>query len=135
MAHDYGQASISYGGATGEFGVNIKLTGGDACQDLVDYLRRSFPVHRPSRIDVCADFQGPTAWEDLKDLLIQTANHYDVPLSTFGDWVNGKNGRTLYVNPRKRANRPLHTRPVSMKKATRCAQWAKFLTPPGLGPP
>lgn len=102
VAHDYGQASISYGGATGEFGVNIKLTGGDACQDLVDYLRRSFPVHRPSRIDVCADFQGPTAWEDLKDLLIQTANHYDVPLSTFGDWVNGKNGRTLYVNPRKK---------------------------------
>ena len=102
FAHDYGQASISYGGETGKHGVHIKITGGDACSDLVAYLRESFPQHRPSRIDVCLDFRGPTAWDDLKKIVVDAAAQFKVKTATSGDWLEGKRGRTLYVNPREK---------------------------------
>ena len=99
---DYGQANISYGGQTGKYGVHVKIQGGDACPDLVAYVRESFPEHKVSRVDVCMDFRGPTAWEDLKKILLKVARKFGVETRVGGDWLSGKKGRTLYLNPREK---------------------------------
>ncbi len=102
VCHDYGQALISYGGKTGVHGVHVQIMGGDVCPELVQYLRHAFPVHRPSRIDVCMDFRGPEAWEQLSAVALSVASKFGIPTATAGDWIEGKAGRTLYLNPRKK---------------------------------
>lgn len=100
--YDYGVAAVLSGGASGKHGVHIQVNGGDVCGSLVDSLREKFPDHRPSRVDVCIDFQGADAWDALKDLVMQAADMFGQPTGTAGDWFGQKRGRTLYVNPRRK---------------------------------
>lgn len=95
--HDFGQLKILYGGHSGQFGVHVMIHGGDACQDIVDAFRSWFPVHRPTRIDVCLDFQGPGSWDDLYQLVTLTAGRFGVKTYLYGDFINGESGRTIYV--------------------------------------
>lgn len=96
-AHDFGQFKIMYGGHSGKYGVHIIIHGGDACQDVVDAFKGAFPDHRPSRIDVCADFRSSDAWDKLSALGQKSARKHDIMMTTQGDWLDGKRGRTLYI--------------------------------------
>ena len=62
---DFGQLKILYGGMNGPHGVHVIIHGGDACQAIVEAFRDAFPDHYPTRIDVCFDFQGEKAFENL----------------------------------------------------------------------
>lgn len=97
FCHDFGQLKVLYGGYTGKYGVHVIIHGGDACSELVDYLRLSFPQHRPSRIDVCLDFQGADAWDDLYQLVTLTAGRFGVKPRLYGDFINAETGRTIYL--------------------------------------
>lgn len=99
--HDFGQFKVLYGGHSGQFGVHVMIHGGDACQELVQYFRKTFPEHRPSRIDVCVDFQGPGAFDDLYQLGTLTAGRFGVKTFLYGDYVNAESGRTLYIGSGK----------------------------------
>jgi len=48
------------------------------------------------------DFRGPDAWDVLKNIVIKAAKKHGVRTSTSGDWLEGKRGRTLYVNAREK---------------------------------
>lgn len=96
-AHDFGQFKILYGGHTGQFGVHVIIHGGDSCPDIVQSFRTYFPEHRPSRIDVCLDFQGQDAWSDLYELVTLTSSRFGVQSRLYGDFINAKLGRTIYL--------------------------------------
>jgi len=96
-AHDFGQFKVLYGGHTGQWGVHVIIHGGDACADIVQSFRTAFPVHRPSRIDVCLDFQGSGAWDDLYELVTLTAGRFGVKSRLYGDFIEAKSGRTIYL--------------------------------------
>ena len=96
-AHDFGQFKILYGGHSGQFGVHVIIHGGDSCPDIVQSFRTAFPVHRPSRIDVCIDFQGHDAWADLYELVTLTAGRFGVQSRLYGDFIDAKLGRTIYL--------------------------------------
>lgn len=96
-ANDFGQLKVLYGGHSGKYGVHVIIHGGDACQGIVDAFRQDFPDHRPSRIDVCADFKSDDAWKKLCGLGQRSAKKHDIMTTTQGDWLDGKRGRTLYI--------------------------------------
>lgn len=96
VGHDFGQFKILYGGHTGQWGVHVIIHGGDACQGIVESFRSAFPVHRPSRIDVCVDFQGPGAFEELHGFCQFVCKKFGVETRLHGDWENKKKGRTYY---------------------------------------
>ena len=97
--HDYDQATVSYGGHTGAYGVHVKIGGGDVCQVAVDAFRKRFPEHKPSRIDVCMDFRADDAWDALSEICQFAAKKFKLPTKVAGDWLDGKRGRTIYLNP------------------------------------
>jgi hypothetical protein len=94
--HDFGQLKILYGGHTGQWGVHVIIHGGDVCADICGSFRSHFPEHRPSRIDVCADFQGPGAFDELHGFCKFVCHKYGVQTRLYGDWENKQNGRTYY---------------------------------------
>lgn len=101
-AHDFGQVVVSFGGPTGVWGVNVLIQGGDACDDIVSDFRTRFPVHRPSRVDVRIDFRAPDAWEILLAVVNGASSDFGCRTSIYGDWVNCVDGRTFYINPKKK---------------------------------
>ena len=96
VCHDFGQLKILYGGHTGQFGVHVIIHGGDSCQDIVQFFRTEYPDHRPSRMDVCVDFQGPTAFDELHGFCKFVCHKFGVKTRLYGDWENKKDGRTYY---------------------------------------
>ena len=94
--HDFGQLKVLYGGHTGQWGVHVVVHGGDACADIVHSFRTHFPDHRPSRIDVCVDFQGPGAFDELHGFCKFVCHKYGVETRLYGDWENKEKGRTYY---------------------------------------
>ena len=95
--HDFGQIKVLYGGHSGQFGVHVVIHGGDSCQDIVQYFRKTYPEHRPSRIDVCLDFQGPGSWDDLYQIAKLAAGRFGVKTRLYGDFINAESGRTIYL--------------------------------------
>lgn len=95
--HDFGQVKIMFGGHSGKYGVHVIIHGGDACADVVQSFRTAFPDHRPSRVDVCMDFQSPHAWDKLSRLGMKAAGRHSIMTNTMGDWLQAKRGRTLYI--------------------------------------
>ena len=94
---DYGLFKVCHGGYSGKYGVHVIIHGGDKCQQLVDMFRGWFPDHRPSRLDVCIDLVGPTAWSDLSTTVMLVAKKYGIETRVYGDWLRGEKGRTLYL--------------------------------------
>lgn len=94
--HDFGQFKVMYGGHSGQWGVHVIIHGGDLCADIVQSFRTYFPEHRPSRIDVCVDFQGPSSFEELHGFCSFVCKKFGVETRLYGDWENKKKGRTYY---------------------------------------
>jgi hypothetical protein len=101
-AYDFGQVVVSFGGSTGEWGVNVLIQGGDVCDQVVSDFRSRFPVHRPSRLDVKIDFRASDAWDSLLAVVSAAASDFGCRTSLYGDWVNCMDGRTFYLNPKKK---------------------------------
>lgn len=95
--YDFGQVKIMCGGHTGQWGVHVVIHGGDACSDIVQSFRTAFPGHRPSRIDVCVDFRGEGAFEELHGFCKFVCHKFGVETRLYGDWENKKKGRTYYA--------------------------------------
>lgn len=66
-------ATVMHGGVNPN--PNVKSTG-DAAPALADFLRRQFPGHRVSRLDVCIDMRGDSLFEDVVRLMSQTGRAY-----------------------------------------------------------
>lgn len=102
VAFDCGsQVKILYGGHSGQYGVHVIIHGGDACQEAVESFRAAFPVHRPSRVDVCLDALGDDAWKEMSGLGRKAALKHKIQTMVYGDWLEKKRGRTLYIGGRK----------------------------------
>lgn len=56
-------------------------------------------IHRPSRVDVCEDWDEPGLFDRVAPALIEFAKANRVSLSFVGDWARGK-ARTLYLGSR-----------------------------------
>ena len=95
--HDFGVFKVLYGGHSGQFGPHVIIHGGDRCPDIVQSFRTYFPEHRPSRIDVCLDFKGSDAWDDLYQLVTLTSGRFGVKSRLYGDFINAETGRTIYL--------------------------------------
>lgn len=74
---------------------------GKAAQHVADWLRALPYDHRPSRVDACVDYQGPEAWERLKDIWEDTADNHNLKLTAHGDFYREQEGRSLYLGSRK----------------------------------
>lgn len=78
----------------------------DNADDFSELVRKWWPEHRVSRVDVAMDFQeGPDFFNNMAEWLIDYAKNASKPLKiTYaGDWANGLEGRTLYIGSRKSA--------------------------------
>jgi hypothetical protein len=71
----------------------------------VNLLRTEFPCHSVSRVDVYVDYVGHDAYDYLERLTVQLAAECRVQLSTAGDHLLTKKGRTVYLGAATSATR------------------------------
>lgn len=92
-------AHLCYGGNGG--GLHFISSGSNA-HLFYTWLRNSvyFGAYSVTRADVRADLVDVAAWEYARKLGIKTAKAHKVVTETAGDWLEGKNGRTLYIGSR-----------------------------------
>ncbi len=84
-------------------GINswVFLHGGSDNAPLARDFLDSYAVdHLVSRVDVAIDFFGDHAFNRLTELLKDLALRRGLKVSTVGDWLLGKDGRTLYLGSR-----------------------------------
>jgi len=93
-------ARAFWGGVNGEESVHVQASGPDT-PAMVDVIRSSWPEHRVSRADAREDFSDPKAWRWLSKIGLRVAEDFGLRVSTVGDWVRGKHGRTLYIGAPK----------------------------------
>lgn len=89
-------AKVFWGGVNGEDQVHIQASGPDTPQ-VVQLVREHWPAHRVARADACEDYRGPKVWRQLSKLAIGVAELAGVRMSTVGDWIHARAGRTLYL--------------------------------------
>lgn len=90
-------------------GLDVHVLGtSGAAPHVADVLREHWPAHTVSRADPCMDFDSPGAFERLWRQLYELARVPRrggragvVATSTVGDWLDGIDGRTLYVGGTK----------------------------------
>lgn len=71
---------------------------------FAEFVRKTWPEHSVSRLDVALDFQeGPDFFNDMSSWLIDYAKENRLKTAFAGDWASGESGRTLYVGSRKSA--------------------------------
>ena len=90
---EYG--SVMWGGRQGErCMIEVK---GERTPGTVDAIRARFP-HRVTRVDACADFDTPGAFEALLDPCLRVKKDNRLKGSKAGDWDDfPEDGRTLYL--------------------------------------
>lgn len=67
-----------------------------------EFVRKHFPIHGISRIDVALDFcEGPGFFDGMANWLISYAGTRKLKTTFYGDWANATQGRTLEVGSRK----------------------------------
>lgn len=81
--------------------INIEFKGG-----LTEWFA-SFVIdlgvdYEITRVDICYDFFSD--FLSCSDICIKYANDRRITTSTSGDWINGQNGRTLYIGKRSGDN-------------------------------
>lgn len=72
--------------------------------DVATVLRKLWPQHTVSRLDVAVDFDGPEAWGKLYGVCDDAARSSRLKWATLGDFRpdgDSKDGRTVYVGSRK----------------------------------
>lgn len=89
-------AMAFWGGVNGYESVHVQASG-DRTPEVVEVVRSEWPSHRVSRADACRDYSHLGAWRRLVKLAIGVARDHEVKTRTVGDWVEGKDGRTLMV--------------------------------------
>lgn len=94
---DQGPVRVLYGGANLWPSVQVQ---GSASPAVADSIRSRW-VHDVTRVDSCQDVDSPDAFEVLTSEAITFAKERGLKLGTSGDWITGKDGRTLYVGSRK----------------------------------
>lgn len=95
--------SVSWGGRQGERSmIEVK---GEYTPGAVKALREHFP-HRVTRVDSCADFDAPGAFERLLAPCIEVKKEHRLKGSKAGDWEDfPEDGRTLYLGSQASAVR------------------------------
>ena len=96
-------ASIQSGGRQGDR-VMLEVKG-ERTPEAVEALRTRFG-HRCTRVDACADFDAPRAFERLYRACNQVKKAHKIIGGKFGDWEDfPEKGRTLYLGARTSATR------------------------------
>lgn len=85
-----------WGGGMEGHGVNIFASGCDA-PFFAEQVRRQWPVHRVTRADVAADFDGVGAWDWAYALFVRLADEFKVKTSHAGDFLRAIDGRSFYL--------------------------------------
>ena len=94
--------SVSYGGSQGDrVMVEVK---GEGTPEVVERLR-SAAEHRCTRVDACADFDRPGAWEALLGPVLQVKAEHRLYGERRGDWEFPEKGRTQYLGANSSAVR------------------------------
>lgn len=97
---DRSVCTVQWGGNTGE-AVQVKASG-DSSPDVACVVRREFgDSHRVQRADVRGDYCEDDVWRVLTEWGIHIAKKHRCRTSTSGDWVQGVQGRTLYIGSRQ----------------------------------
>lgn len=96
-------ASIQWGGSQGDRAMlEVK---GERTPKAVEALRARFQ-HRCTRLDACADFDAPRAFEGLLDACLAVKAKHKLVGERQGDWEDfPERGRTLYLGARKSVTR------------------------------
>ncbi len=89
-------ARAFWGGVNGDANVHVQASGSDT-PALVEMLRQHWPEHRVSRADSREDWSDPKVWRWVSKIAIAVAKDWGVRMSTVGDWIQAKQGRTLYL--------------------------------------
>ena len=88
-------ASILYGGRhEGRVMLEVK---GERTPQVVEDLRRTLPEHRCTRVDSCADFNAPGAWDTLLGAVLTVKKDHHLRGEKRGDWEFPEDGRTQYL--------------------------------------
>lgn len=99
--HEIG--AVQWGGSHGEK-VMIEVKG-DCTPAAVERLRGDFP-HRCTRVDSCADFDAPRAFESLYRACRRVKKHHNIIGGKAGDWEDfPEKGRTLYLGAKTSTTR------------------------------
>jgi hypothetical protein len=96
VRNEYGEevGSISWGGRQGDrVMVEVK---GERTPEVVERLRSDFP-HRCTRVDSCADFERPGAFEELLQPVLRAKSDHRLYGERRGDWEFPELGRTQYL--------------------------------------
>ena len=90
--------AVQWGGAHGERAmIEVK---GERTPGVVEALRARFP-HRVTRVDSCADFDAPRAFETLLKPYLAVKRRHGLKGEKAGDWDDfPEEGRTLYLGAR-----------------------------------
>lgn len=96
-------ASVMWGGKQGDR-VMVEVKGEDT-PNVVEALRSRFP-HRCTRVDACADFDAPGAFESLLGACQEVKAKHRIIGGKAGDWEDfPEMGRTLYLGSRQSPTR------------------------------
>lgn len=96
ISDDHGQfAAVQWGGAHGDrVMVEVK---GERTPAVVEGLREHFE-HRCTRVDSCADFEAPGAWDSLLAPVLAVKDSHGLYGEPRGDWRDfPEKGRTQYL--------------------------------------
>jgi len=86
--------SVSWGGRQGDrVMVEVK---GEGTPAFVERLRQAGP-HRCTRVDSCADFERPGAFEQILVPVLSVKERFDLYGERRGDWDKPELGRTQYL--------------------------------------
>lgn len=94
--------SVAYGGRQGDrIMVEVK---GEHTPYVVERLRSAAP-HRCTRVDACADFDRPGAWDELLAPVLKVKAEHKLYGEKRGDWEFPELGRTQYLGANSSAVR------------------------------
>lgn len=91
--------NVLHGGANGH--PNVESSGDNAPQ-LAGFLRQAWPEHKPTRIDVAIDFQGPNLFNSMVKLIGKFADTYRLNCTSVINRDPTK-GDTYYLGSRSSA--------------------------------
>lgn len=96
---DHGEVgAVSWGGEHERTMIEVK---GERSPAVVERLRSAFP-HRVTRLDACADFDAPGAFDGLLEPLLAVKRKHRITGRRDGDWEDfPERGRTQYVGSPK----------------------------------
>lgn len=90
--------AIQYGGRQGD---RVMLEVKGSCTPMVVEALRARWEHRCTRVDACADFERPGAFESILDAVMDVKHRHDLIGERRGDWEKPELGRTQYLGSPK----------------------------------